>query len=79
MFTNHFQPCLISTKTHLVLMRLFCVQGNCQTGVKGEKGERGLPGMPAPSSESPLENLNPIKEYYINKLQLRKENRTKEK
>lgn len=28
------------------------VQGNCQTGLKGEKGERGLPGMPAQQGES---------------------------
>lgn len=48
---------------------IFCFQGNCQTGVKGEKGERGLPGMPAPSSESTLMNfllkLNLIKGYQL--------------
>lgn len=36
----------------------FCLQGNCQTGLKGEKGERGVPGMPAPQSESVLHNLS---------------------
>lgn len=34
----------------------FYLQGNCQTGLKGEKGARGLPGMPAPPSESTLQN-----------------------